>query len=130
MRPQRCRVVAPPDRVTPRGASLSGVRAASWRFAPYCSHGTRSLKLPRGRAALQWCFAQWCRHTLWTFAGHRPAQYSDLCEGRGIFCLSRGGCHEAELLIDGNCDYEPRQKWLLYLSSGRRNGSNAPRKRR
>jgi hypothetical protein len=46
----------------------------------------------------------------------------------GIFCLSRGGCHEAELLIDGNCDYEPRQKWLLYLSSGRRNGSNEPRK--
>ena len=47
----------------------------------------------------------------------------------GIFCLSRGGCHEAELLIDGNCDHEPRQKRLLYLSSGRRNGSNAPRKR-
>jgi hypothetical protein len=33
--------------------SLSGVRAASWRFAPYCSHGTRSLKLRRGVPQLQ-----------------------------------------------------------------------------
>ena len=41
------------DCATPRGASLSGVRAASWRFAPYCSHGTRSLKLRRGVPQLQ-----------------------------------------------------------------------------
>ena len=53
MRPQRCRSSAAGPLVTPRGASRSGVRAASWRFAPYCSHGTRSLKLRRGVPQLQ-----------------------------------------------------------------------------
>ena len=76
MRPERCRSSAV-RWVTPRGVSLSGVRAASWRFAPYCSHGTRSLKLRPGRAALLWeTVADGARHTC-CFARRRRMQYSD-----------------------------------------------------
>ena len=46
------------------------------------------------------------RRYLVDFVGRGRAQ---LVLSMGIFCLSRGGCHEAELLIDGNCDHEPRQ---------------------
>ena len=77
MRPQRCRVAALGHWLTPRGASLSGVRAASWRFAPYCSHGTRSLKLRRGRAAFALETVELARRLAGGLRGTRASAFSD-----------------------------------------------------
>ena len=46
----------------------------------------------------------------------------------GLGCGSATTVTADDLELECNCDHEPRRKLLPHPSSGRRNGSNAPRK--
>ena len=62
MRPQRCRSSAGAG-VTPRGASLSGVRAASWRLLPTAAMARAASNCAAGVPRCLRCVCTRARHT-------------------------------------------------------------------